>query len=113
MLRTLEGERKLVKTVRADRRPNYLELMKRTIEVLHLEASFLGTAHVIGWFSLMLGTYIYNRYFKHMKLRNISYVVVNSGVRAFHLLSFVSRLRQVQVVLMSYYISYLLNSMVD
>ncbi|XP_052153412.1 probable folate-biopterin transporter 4 [Oryza glaberrima] len=40
-------------------------------EVLHLEASFLGTARVIGWFSLMLGTYIYNRYFKHKKLRNI------------------------------------------
>uniref|UniRef100_R7WAP5 Folate-biopterin transporter 4 n=1 Tax=Aegilops tauschii TaxID=37682 RepID=R7WAP5_AEGTA len=40
-------------------------------EVLHLEASFLGTARVIGWFSLMLGTYIYNRYLKHKKLRNI------------------------------------------
>jgi hypothetical protein len=40
-------------------------------EVLHLEASFLGTARVIGWFSLMLGTYIYSRYFKHKKLRNI------------------------------------------
>ncbi|KAF0917635.1 hypothetical protein E2562_020995 [Oryza meyeriana var. granulata] len=40
-------------------------------EALHLEASFLGTARVIGWFSLMLGTYIYNRYFKHKKLRNI------------------------------------------
>ncbi|KAL6627082.1 hypothetical protein ACP70R_030808 [Stipagrostis hirtigluma subsp. patula] len=40
-------------------------------EVLHLEASFLGTARVIGWFSLMIGTYIYNRYFKHKKLRNI------------------------------------------
>ncbi|TVU23185.1 hypothetical protein EJB05_30220 [Eragrostis curvula] len=40
-------------------------------EVLLLEASFLGTARVIGWLSLMLGTYIYNRYFKHKKLRNI------------------------------------------
>ena len=40
-------------------------------EVLHLEASFLGTASVIGWFNLMLGTYIYNRYLKHKKLRNI------------------------------------------
>ncbi|XP_048562835.1 probable folate-biopterin transporter 4 isoform X2 [Triticum urartu] len=35
------------------------------------EASFLGTARVIGWFNLMLGTYIYNRYLKHKKLRNI------------------------------------------
>ncbi|CAM0880658.1 unnamed protein product [Alopecurus aequalis] len=40
-------------------------------EVLHLEASFLGTARVIGWFSLMLGTFIYNRYLKQKKLRNI------------------------------------------
>lgn len=40
-------------------------------EELHLDASFLGTARVIGWFSLMLGTYTYNRYFKHKKLRNI------------------------------------------
>ncbi|CAO2204991.1 unnamed protein product [Urochloa humidicola] len=40
-------------------------------EELHLEASFLGTARVMGWFSLILGTYTYNRYFKHKKLRNI------------------------------------------
>ncbi|TKW11883.1 hypothetical protein SEVIR_5G001600v4 [Setaria viridis] len=40
-------------------------------EELHLEASFLGTARVIGWFSLILGTYTYNRYFKHKQLRNI------------------------------------------
>ncbi|CAM0145466.1 unnamed protein product [Urochloa decumbens] len=40
-------------------------------EELHLEASFLGTARVIGWFSLILGTYTYNRYFKHKKLRDI------------------------------------------
>ncbi|KAJ6791994.1 putative folate-biopterin transporter 4 [Iris pallida] len=40
-------------------------------EVLHLEASFLGTARVIGWFGLMLGTYTYNRYLKRMKLRKI------------------------------------------
>ncbi|OEL20072.1 putative folate-biopterin transporter 4 [Dichanthelium oligosanthes] len=40
-------------------------------EELHLEASFLGTGRVIGWFSLILGTYTYNRYFKHKKLRNI------------------------------------------
>lgn len=40
-------------------------------EVLHLEASFLGTARVIGWLGLMLGTYIYNTWFKHMKLRRV------------------------------------------
>ncbi|ONK66700.1 uncharacterized protein A4U43_C06F11060 [Asparagus officinalis] len=40
-------------------------------EVLHLEASFLGTARVIGWFGLMLGTYTYNRCLKRMKLRRI------------------------------------------
>lgn len=38
-------------------------------EVLHLEASFLGTTRVIGWLGLMLGTHTYNRYLKHMKLR--------------------------------------------
>ncbi|KAL4201150.1 hypothetical protein AMTRI_Chr02g214750 [Amborella trichopoda] len=40
-------------------------------EVLHLEASFLGTARVVGWVGLMLGTFTYNRYLKHMKLRRI------------------------------------------
>ncbi|KAL8505592.1 hypothetical protein ACS0TY_016728 [Phlomoides rotata] len=40
-------------------------------EVLKLEASFLGTTRVIGWFGLMLGTLIYNRYLKKMKLRRI------------------------------------------
>ena len=40
-------------------------------------------------------------------------VVVYPGARAFRLSSSVSRLRQVQVVLMSYYISYLMNAMVD
>ncbi|XP_042394451.1 probable folate-biopterin transporter 4 [Zingiber officinale] len=40
-------------------------------EVLKLEASFLGTARVIGWIGLMLGTYIYNRYLKHKKLREV------------------------------------------
>lgn len=40
-------------------------------EVLHLEASFLGAARVIGWFGLMIGTYAYNRYLKHLKLRRI------------------------------------------
>uniref|UniRef100_A0A1D1YWC3 5'-methylthioadenosine/S-adenosylhomocysteine nucleosidase n=1 Tax=Anthurium amnicola TaxID=1678845 RepID=A0A1D1YWC3_9ARAE len=40
-------------------------------EVLHLDASFLGTARVIGWFGLMLGTFIYNRYLKRLRLRRM------------------------------------------
>lgn len=40
-------------------------------EALKLEASFLGTSRVIGWVGLMLGTYIYNRYLKHKKLREV------------------------------------------
>ncbi|KAL6538389.1 hypothetical protein OROGR_012377 [Orobanche gracilis] len=40
-------------------------------ETLNLEASFLGTARVVGWLGLMLGTVIYNRYLKKMKLRRI------------------------------------------
>ncbi|CAN8301880.1 unnamed protein product [Cochlearia groenlandica] len=38
-------------------------------EVLKLEASFLGTARVVGWLGLMLGTFIYNRYLTNMTLR--------------------------------------------
>ncbi|KAK6132934.1 hypothetical protein DH2020_033318 [Rehmannia glutinosa] len=40
-------------------------------ETLKLEASFLGTARVVGWLGLMLGTVIYNRYLKKLKLRRI------------------------------------------
>ncbi|CAH9083532.1 unnamed protein product [Cuscuta europaea] len=40
-------------------------------EVLKLEASFLGTARVLGWLGLMLGTFVYNQYLKKMKLRRI------------------------------------------
>ncbi|XP_050369808.1 probable folate-biopterin transporter 4 [Argentina anserina] len=40
-------------------------------EFLDLEASFLGTARVVGWLGLMLGTFVYNRYLKRMKLRRI------------------------------------------
>lgn len=40
-------------------------------EVLNLEASFLGTARVVGWLGLMLGTFTYNRYLKKMNLRRI------------------------------------------
>ncbi|XP_057981848.1 probable folate-biopterin transporter 4 [Malania oleifera] len=40
-------------------------------ESLKLEASFLGTARVVGWVGLMLGTFTYNRYLKNMKLRRI------------------------------------------
>lgn len=38
-------------------------------EVLQLDASFLGTARVVGWLGLMLGTFIYNRYLTNMTLR--------------------------------------------
>ncbi|PKU83309.1 probable folate-biopterin transporter 4 isoform X1 [Dendrobium catenatum] len=40
-------------------------------QVLHLGASFLGASRVIGWFGLMIGTYIYNQYLKRMKLQRI------------------------------------------
>ncbi|CAA2969744.1 probable folate-biopterin transporter 4 [Olea europaea subsp. europaea] len=40
-------------------------------EILKLEASFLGTTRVIGWLSLMIGTFIYNRFLQKMKLRRI------------------------------------------
>lgn len=40
-------------------------------EVLSLDASFLGTVRVVGWLALMLGTFIYNRFLKKMKLRRI------------------------------------------
>ncbi|MED6111923.1 hypothetical protein PIB30_056791 [Stylosanthes scabra] len=40
-------------------------------EVLQLEASFLGTARVVGWLGLMLGTFIYNRHLNYMTLRKI------------------------------------------
>ncbi|XP_047341856.1 probable folate-biopterin transporter 4 [Impatiens glandulifera] len=40
-------------------------------EYLNLEASFLGTARVAGWLGLMLGTFVYNRFLKNMKLRKI------------------------------------------
>ncbi|GMH05733.1 hypothetical protein Nepgr_007573 [Nepenthes gracilis] len=40
-------------------------------EFLNLEATFLGTARVVGWFGLMLGTFIYNQYLKKKKLRRI------------------------------------------
>jgi len=62
-------------------------------EELHLEASFIGTARVIGWFSLILGTYTYNRYFKRKKLRNIL-VFAHAGLAITSLLdiALVSRL---------------------
>ncbi|XP_057858415.2 probable folate-biopterin transporter 4 isoform X2 [Cryptomeria japonica] len=40
-------------------------------DVLHLDASFLGAARVVGWGGLMLGTFIYNHYLKRVPLRNI------------------------------------------
>ncbi|KAF6162892.1 hypothetical protein GIB67_021041 [Kingdonia uniflora] len=38
-------------------------------DFLHLDSSFLGSARVVGWLGLILGTFVYNRYLKHMKLR--------------------------------------------
>ncbi|XP_062118174.1 probable folate-biopterin transporter 4 [Humulus lupulus] len=40
-------------------------------EFLNLDASFLGTARVLGWLGLMFGTFAYNQYLKTMKLRRI------------------------------------------
>ncbi|KAK4484832.1 hypothetical protein RD792_007431 [Penstemon davidsonii] len=40
-------------------------------ETLKLEASFLGTVRVVGWFGLMFGTLVYNRFLQKMKLRSI------------------------------------------
>ncbi|XVE50601.1 hypothetical protein DITRI_Ditri01bG0176300 [Diplodiscus trichospermus] len=40
-------------------------------EFLKLEASFLGTARVVGWLGLMIGTFTYNQYLKKMRLRRI------------------------------------------
>ncbi|KAH9328292.1 hypothetical protein KI387_000400, partial [Taxus chinensis] len=40
-------------------------------DFLHLDASFLGAARVVGWGGLMLGTFIYNHYLKHVPLRKI------------------------------------------
>ncbi|KDP39102.1 hypothetical protein JCGZ_00859 [Jatropha curcas] len=40
-------------------------------EYLNLDASFLGTTRVVGWWGLMLGTFTYNRYLKTMKLQKI------------------------------------------
>lgn len=38
---------------------------------LHFDSSFLGTSRLIGWGALMLGTFVYNRYLKHVELRKI------------------------------------------
>uniref|UniRef100_A0A2P2P1U2 Folate-biopterin transporter 4 n=1 Tax=Rhizophora mucronata TaxID=61149 RepID=A0A2P2P1U2_RHIMU len=40
-------------------------------EFLKLDASFLGTARVVAWIGLMIGTFTYNRYLKNKKLRKI------------------------------------------
>ncbi|KAG9454082.1 hypothetical protein H6P81_006986 [Aristolochia fimbriata] len=40
-------------------------------EFLHLDPSFLAYVRVLGWFSLMFGTFIYNRFLKNMSLRRI------------------------------------------
>ncbi|PKA59113.1 putative folate-biopterin transporter 4 [Apostasia shenzhenica] len=54
-------------------------------EVLHLEASFLGTARVVGWLGLMIGTYVYNCYLKRMKLRRIL-MLAHIGIAVVNLL---------------------------
>ncbi|KAM3741342.1 hypothetical protein ACB098_08G169400 [Castanea mollissima] len=52
--------------------PNLLTVMfYYQTELLNLDASFLGTVRVVGWFSLMLGTFIYNCYLKTMKWAHI------------------------------------------
>lgn len=40
-------------------------------EILNLDASFLGSARVVGWLGLMIGTFLYNRFLKRLKLRRI------------------------------------------
>ncbi|KAF3795359.1 putative folate-biopterin transporter 4 [Nymphaea thermarum] len=40
-------------------------------EFLHMDSSFVGTARVVGWCGLMLGSIIYSRFLKHVKLRTI------------------------------------------
>lgn len=62
-------------------------------EFLHLEASFLGTVRVVGWSGLMLGTFLYNRYLKHMKLRRILMLAqIGLSMISFLDLALVSRL---------------------
>lgn len=39
--------------------------------VLHLDVSFLGTARVVGWAGLMLGTLVYNARLKYVPMRRI------------------------------------------
>lgn len=39
--------------------------------VLHLDVSFLGTARVVGWAGLMLGTLVYNARLKYVPMRKI------------------------------------------
>ncbi|PIA62346.1 hypothetical protein AQUCO_00200381v1 [Aquilegia coerulea] len=62
-------------------------------EFLHLEPSFLATARVVGWIGLMIGTFMYNRYLKHMKLRR-SLIWAHVGLATLSLLdiALVSRL---------------------
>uniref|UniRef100_A0A0D6R6R0 Major facilitator superfamily (MFS) profile domain-containing protein n=1 Tax=Araucaria cunninghamii TaxID=56994 RepID=A0A0D6R6R0_ARACU len=40
-------------------------------DFLRLDASLLGAARVVGWGGLMLGTFIYNHYLKHVQLRKL------------------------------------------
>ncbi|CAN6452251.1 unnamed protein product [Victoria cruziana] len=40
-------------------------------EFLQMDSSFVGTTRVVGWCGLMLGSFIYSRFLKHIKLRRI------------------------------------------
>ncbi|GAA0151907.1 transporter [Lithospermum erythrorhizon] len=57
-------------------------------EYLKLDASFLGTTRVVGWLGLMLGTLVYNRYLKKMKLRRIL-LLAQVGISVLSLLDMV------------------------
>ncbi|KAF9609063.1 hypothetical protein IFM89_012503 [Coptis chinensis] len=56
-------------------------------EFLDLDPSFLGTSRVVGWLGLMIGTFIYNRYLKRMRLRRIL-VWAQLGLATLSLLDF-------------------------
>ncbi|CAM8995181.1 unnamed protein product [Rhodiola kirilowii] len=54
-------------------------------EFLKLDPAFLGTARVVSWVGLMIGTFLYNRYVKKLKLR-IALAVAHVGLAILTLL---------------------------
>ncbi|CAM9003865.1 unnamed protein product [Rhodiola kirilowii] len=54
-------------------------------EFLKLDPAFLGTARVVSWVGLMIGTFLYNRYLKKLKLR-IALAVAHVGLAILTLL---------------------------